>query len=69
MQTEVFKVQNVKCGGCVKAIENGLNILPEVSEVIVSIDEGQVIIRGEALDRQQLADKLAELGYPEAKAE
>jgi copper chaperone len=66
MQNEQFTVQNVKCGGCVSTIENGLNELAGVSEVSVTIDGGLVTITGESLDRAQLADKLAALGYPEA---
>ncbi|WP_297527564.1 heavy-metal-associated domain-containing protein [Thiohalobacter sp.] len=63
---EEFTVQNVKCGGCVKAIQDGLATLPGVDEVEVTIDGGRVRVTGEALDRTALAAKLAELGYPEA---
>ncbi|MEN8170261.1 MAG: heavy-metal-associated domain-containing protein [Pseudomonadota bacterium] len=66
MQNEQFTVQNVKCGGCVSTIENGLSELDGVSEVSVTIDGGLVTITGESLDRAQLAEKLASLGYPEA---
>jgi len=69
MQTELFKVENVKCGGCVKAIEDGLGALPEVGEVSVSVERGEVTVRGETLDRRRLAEKLAQLGYPETGAE
>jgi copper chaperone len=65
MQNEQFIVQNVKCGGCVSAIESGLNELAGVNEVTVTIDGGIVSVNGESLDRAQLADKLAALGYPE----
>ena len=66
MQNEQFTVQNVKCGGCVSAIETGLNELAEVSEVSVTIDGGVVSVSGDALDRATLSARLAELGYPEA---
>jgi copper chaperone len=66
MQTEPFTVKNVKCGGCVSNIENGLNSLPGVNTVSVTIDGGLVVVSGDALDRAQLAQKLAALGYPEA---
>ncbi len=69
MQTERFKVQNVKCGGCVKAIEEGLGALPGVTEVTASAEDGEVIVHGESLDRQRLMDKLSELGYPVTGAE
>ncbi len=66
MQNEQFTVQNVKCGGCVSAIANGLKELAGVSEVSVTIDGGLVNVSGDALDRATLCAKLAELGYPEA---
>ena len=66
MQNEQFTVQNVKCGGCVSAIETGLNELAGVSEVSVTIDGGLVGVSGDALDRATLSAKLTELGYPEA---
>ncbi len=65
MQTEEFTVKNVKCGGCVANIQNGLKGMPGVSAVEVSL-AGQVTVRGEGLDRTVLTAKLAELGYPVA---
>ena len=66
MQTENFQVQNVKCGGCVANIENGLAELGGVKHINVDIESGQVTVEGENLDRQQLSSKLTELGYPVA---
>lgn len=63
---EDFTVKNIKCGGCVKAIQNGLQAVPGVAAVDVSIDRGKVSVHGEHLDRAQLAAKLSQLGYPEA---
>ena len=63
---ENFTVKNVKCGGCVKAIQNGLQTLPGVAAVEVIIDGGKVRVAGDRLDRAQIAAKLSELGYPEA---
>lgn len=62
---ERFTVKNVKCGGCVKAIQDGLRALPGVAAVEVVIDGGKVTVEGDRLDRAQLAAKLSELGYPE----
>lgn len=66
MQTERFKVENVKCGGCVTAIKNGLGTLAQVHSVAVTVEDGAVVVEGEGLSRQVLSMKLAELGYPEA---
>ena len=63
---ETFTVKNVKCGGCVKAIEQGLGGLPGVESVAVVIDGGKVDVTGSGRDRAQLSAKLKELGYPEA---
>jgi copper chaperone len=63
---EQFTVRNVKCGGCVKAIQEGLRALPGVAQVEVVIEGGKVTVEGDALDRGQLSAKLSQLGYPEA---
>ncbi len=66
MSSEIFTVKNVKCGGCVSAIENGLKEIPGVERVEVIIDGGKVTVTGSDLSRGQLSTKLSELGYPEA---
>lgn len=64
MQTEKFLTQNVKCGGCVNNIQQGLSDINSVSQVSVSIETGEVTVEGENLDRELLSNKLSELGYP-----
>ena len=66
MQTELFQVQNVKCGGCTKAIEDGLATLAGINKVTAQVEGGEVKVEGETLSRATLSSKLAELGYPEA---
>lgn len=61
MQTEKFLVKNVKCGGCVTTIPEGLLGISGVEDVVV-IQEGEVTISGETLNRTALAQKLDELG-------
>jgi copper chaperone len=65
MQTEQFTVANVKCGGCVKAIVDGLGGLEGINKVEVTIDDGKIEIEGDNLSRDAIASKLSELGYPE----
>jgi len=60
----IFSVTNVKCGGCVTTVREGLMKLPGVSQVLVEVSSGAVEVQGEALDAKVLEDKLAELGYP-----
>jgi copper chaperone len=66
MQTERFTVKNVKCGGCVANIQNGLKQMPGVTDVTVAIAGGEVTVTGDALARTDIATRLKELGYPEA---
>ncbi len=66
MQTERFKVNNVKCDGCVSTIRQGLSGIAGVNEVAVTIQDGEVAVSGDKLDRGALAAKLGQLGYPEA---
>ena len=66
METEIFTVQNVKCGGCVNNIKEGLGSVPGIQNVNITIEGGQVTVEGDALSRQQIIQKLGELGYPEA---
>lgn len=61
---ETFKVNNIKCGGCVKNVRDGLLGMDGVTDVEADT-AGQVKVSGEGLDRARLAAKLAELGYPE----
>lgn len=66
MATEKFKVQNVKCGGCVSNIRNGLLEIPGIERVEVEIEGGAVTVETSGPTREQLSAKLAQLGYPEA---
>ena len=65
MQTEKFRVKNVKCGGCVNTIREGLSSLAGVTAVEVVIQGGEVTVNGEGIDRAAVAQKLGQLGYPE----
>lgn len=64
---EHFSVKNVKCGGCVKTIQQGLQNLAGVASVAVVVEAGKVTVEGNNLDRAQLASTLSELGYPEVE--
>ena len=66
MQTEQFRVKNVKCGGCVNTIRQGLLGMEGVTAVEVVIEGGEVTVSGQSLDRAAVANKLGQLGYPEA---
>ena len=65
MSTIEIDASNVKCGGCASNIQNGLSSLPGVDQVEVDISTGHVTVSGSDLNRDELAQKLKELGYPE----
>ncbi len=64
MQVHQFVVRNVKCNGCVNAIQKNLKALAGVESVEVTIQGGQVSVRGNDLSQEVLSARLAELGYP-----
>ena len=59
-----FDVENVKCGGCASAIQDGLKPLEGVDEVEVNIENSHVSISGNALSESAIREKLATLGFP-----
>jgi copper chaperone len=64
MQQLKLKVSNVKCGGCVSAIQTGLQDLPGISSVEVDIPTGEVTLQTDNPDLPSIKEKLRTLGYP-----
>lgn len=64
MDTVEFKAQNIKCMGCVNAIQTGLAELPGVDQVEVDLQQSHVTVTGHDLSTDDLAKKMAALGYP-----
>ena len=60
-----IEVENIKCGGCAGTITRKLENMQGVSHVAVDIENGRVTIEGDASRREQYADTLAAIGYPE----
>ena len=67
MAQEQFTVANVKCGGCVKNIQENIGKMPGVEAASVDLATKQVVVSGSSLDRAAIAAKLTALGYPEVK--
>ena len=65
MVTYQIFVENIKCNGCVANIKEGLLPMKGVIAVEVYKNEYKVCVTGIALEKQDLVDKLAALGYPE----
>lgn len=55
-------VNNIKCGGCAKTIENQLNNIANIQNVEVNVEEGSVSFTG--ADESKVKAKLKSLGYP-----
>lgn len=58
-------VENIKCGGCANTICTKVLEQESVSSVDVDIEAGIVRIEGDEAFRDDIAMKLAHLGYPE----
>ena len=64
MQQIKLKVSNVKCGGCVSNIQNGLRDMAGLASVDVDIPTGEVTLQGDHPDLAGIKEKLRTLGYP-----
>lgn len=60
----IFIVENIKCGGCESTIRKALLKMPNVEDVSVSFENGEVKVKGDA-DRTAILTRLYGLGYPE----
>ncbi|RWZ87394.1 MULTISPECIES: heavy metal-associated domain-containing protein [Hydrotalea] len=61
-----IQVQNIKCGGCVAAIEKNIGSMPGVQHVSVNQATGMVTITGIGLQTDEIKQQLTKLGYPPA---
>lgn len=61
-----IQVENIKCGGCANTIQTRLQELEAVDKAEVDIENGVVTIEGDEAHRQQVAELLLKLGYPES---
>lgn len=60
-----FEVENLKCGGCARTIEDTLGADPRVARVTVDVANHIVEVDTGAGSRQDFAATLARIGYPE----
>ena len=58
-----FQVENMKCGGCVATVQKALQGLHGCEKAEVDLDSGTAEVEG-TVDREQLVQVLAGLGYP-----
>ena len=64
MEKIEFQSSNIKCGGCVANVENGLKGLDGITDINVDIASNIVTVQGTSLDKTVIENKLSELGYP-----
>ena len=60
---KILKVEGMSCGHCEKAVKDALNELPEVTNVIVNLEEKKVEVEGNNLDDKVLREAIDEAGY------
>jgi Cu2+-exporting ATPase len=58
-------VEGIKCGGCMRAIENGLASIPQTTRARVNLTDRRVAVEWHdgSLDPARFIDRLSELGY------
>ncbi|MFK5913264.1 MAG: heavy metal-associated domain-containing protein [Woeseiaceae bacterium] len=61
-----LKIQSskIKCGGCVKNIEKGLEEFSGITKISIDVASNIVSIEGNELDKTMIGNKITELGYP-----
>ena len=64
MKTILINASNIKCGGCVSRIKEGISSIGGIDNVDVDIESGQVRIEGETLNENAIRQELMTLGYP-----
>ncbi len=61
-----IQVENIKCGGCMNSIKTALLKITNVQEVSIDKDTETIHINSnEPLDRENMVNQLAKMGYPE----
>jgi copper chaperone CopZ len=64
--TTQIQVENIKCGGCMNSIKSTLLKIINVQEVIIDKETEMININSKLpLDRQEIVNQLAKMGYPE----
>lgn len=67
MKTLNLTLQNIKCDGCVQSITNTMKKHSNINDVLVTKENGNVIIKGDDLNEPVIIEELNKLGYPLAK--
>lgn len=65
MQTELFKVTGMTCGGCTSKVTHALKAIPGVSDVKVSLSSGEATVQYDErlTSPEQLKSAVTGAGY------
>lgn len=59
-------VENIKCGGCASSITKKLNEVFDTENIDINIEKGLIDIDIDESRKDELAEVLLDLGYPES---
>lgn len=66
METMIFEVENIKCGGCASSIKRELQLLDSDIFIGVDVEKGTIKITGPGvMDKNIYIKKLKQMGYSE----
>jgi copper chaperone len=60
---ESINIKGMSCQHCVRSVEKALAALPGVSQIEVSLEEGQVRYLGSGVDREQVREAIRNIGF------
>lgn len=63
-----YKIENMKCAGCVSAVKSALEGIPGIESAEVDLETALATLEGEA-DDAMILKTLEEAGYPGSPAE
>jgi copper chaperone len=62
-EQRTYSVTGMSCEHCVAAVTAEVGALPDVSEVDVDLDSGEVVVRGSDLDGEAVRAAVEAAGY------
>ena len=63
MTKMTFSIENMKCAGCVAAIETALNAVDAVEDINVSLEEHQATVSS-SKTAEEIAKVITDAGFP-----
>ena len=61
---KVYKIKNVKCGGCANTLKTKLEPIFGKIDIDLSVEPREITILDDKIDEQRLREELIKLGYP-----